>query len=158
MSINDKGDEAKGNALSKLDVQAEGNDEHTVVNQVLETYNETIKKGNDSITGRPFYKNGLMQEIVMPADASAALIEGSGTYMMHLAFYLSIQFFVEYTSDEFFCYEQLADLSWNRTDQRTSFLNESLTELKFMHLACFVLLLSSKLYYFSNVGRFTLDQ
>lgn len=153
-------DEPKGKALPKLDVQAEGDDEHTVVGQVLQTYNETIKKGNDSITGRPFYKNGLMQEIVMPADASAALIEGSGTYMMHLAFYLSIQFFVEYTSDEFFCFEQSKEdkMVWSRTSQTTSFLNESLTELKYVHLTCFLLLLFSKVYYFSNVGRFTLDQ
>lgn len=51
----------------------------------------------------------------MPADASTVLIEGSGSYMMHLAFYLSIVFFVEETSEEFFCYTKNASTGqWER--------------------------------------------
>lgn len=94
----------------------------------------------------------------MPTDASAALIEGSGSYMMHLAFFLIIQFCVEPTSDEFYCYVQ-EGAGWQRDmDKTSSFLNQSLLELKWAHFICCILLLGSKFYYFNYIGRFTLDQ
>lgn len=151
--------EPQGNdGLPVLDVQADEKDEQTIIQSVVDIYNKTITEGCQQIKGKAFFKNGLMQEMCMPADASTALIEGSGSYMMHLAFWLSIEFFVESTSEEFFCYKH-SDGVWSRNnEQTTSFLNQSLNELKWAHILCFILLLGSKFYYFNNVGRFTLDQ
>ena len=95
-----------------------------------ETVAESLKICKNKDHNRGLYKNGVMQEIVMPADASAALIEGSGSFMLHLAFWLSIQFFVEPTRGEFYCFVQHAsDGSWYRGPDTQSFLNQSLLEL-----------------------------
>ena len=94
--------------LPELDAGDDSKDQKVVIERVTKLYDETVAESlkicNNKDHNRGLYKNGVMQEIVMPADASAALIEGSGSFMLHLAFWLSIQFFVEPTRGEFYCF------------------------------------------------------
>ena len=100
-----------------------------------------------------------MQQVCMPTDPSAAMIQSSGSYIFHLAFALIIAFRVEYTYD-FMCWKQAEEFiglpttkdSWVQTfpdpdiespDLNESFVNSTMDHLLWMHICCFVLLFLS---------------
>ena len=125
-----------------------------------------------------YYKNGSLQAPCKNSDPSSALIECSGSFLLHFAFYLMIQYAVEKTSDEVFCYKRVQDdakwkgindkASWIRTNDPNdisagsintdakSFINKSIDELKYAHITCALLLFMSKVFLFKNIGRFSL--
>jgi hypothetical protein len=124
---------------------------------------DEVKEGN------PAFKHGVFEEFCAPLDVSAALIECQGTYMLHLAFLLTIVCGVTRTSDIVYCFGQNAEKwtgpdgkdSWEQSEANkadpSSFLNQSLDELTVAHLLNFLLLLYSRLHYFKHPSTTTLS-
>jgi hypothetical protein len=103
-----------------------------------------------------------MQEVCMPTDPSAAMIQASGSYIFHLAFAIIIKVWVVRTQN-FACFKQ-AEVwlgmedpdSWVETfssdDPDESFLNTICDKLFWMHIICFVMLFASQFYYFKSLN------
>lgn len=94
-----------------------------------------------------------------------ALVQSSGSYMFHLAFFITIFFCVDETSD-ILCFKQADNFvkssdknSWVQVNEGNteSFLNNSLKELFWTHFICFVCLFAAKFSYFKNLRSFRFE-
>ena len=91
--------------LDPLENAEDADEELAMVNELERNYKISLAEDENLAKSRPIYKHGVLDTVCVPTDPSMALIQSSGSYMFHLAFFLTIYLLVEETSPQVYCFK-----------------------------------------------------